>query len=600
MKRIFSVIFISLFLITSLAAKTWFVCAGSFSKYDSAKERCELLSSDGYKVFIDETLNSYGDKVFRVLFYDPMMLRDEARNRKTELLFSKAIQDHGFTDLWVCEADLPKENSPDVFEAAPVVIVEPEPIEEEQVEETVVTVEPEPIEIPEIFIEKSVVAEPEVVIPEEPVVLETNDDVPLSEEAPYSVLVRSYREEEKAVSDRDRLKTYEIDAYILKKYDDKAFFKFDLHAGAFETEEEAEELQEELEDLGIEDTEVTDYKDFEDELSDYDEMVSEETVTLNVGAYELPEIIEENVRTNIAQFPINRNFQIVEAAIQDLKNIRETENDIGYFSKEIDVGFDEEYVDSVSMVKYRDDLFDKELTVKIIQSENEIPGIENLYEYKTDYGIKKDFQIRYGVLHSSVVNEYDTDWFLYGYTDDKKIAVIMAAENFTEKEFYNFMECSYSDSSLLIYPQIRRSLYVLPTEQITDRKFLAYTLGQLDETYASDRSYVDWSLPIVGQWRASTCFSQEDYGFDISFFDLDYDYNAARVHGMFMDKHYEGGVSSTNKPVDVMGQDGWFSNHELSFSNSSYIIAINPMNFDGSIDELIETEIELAEALEIW
>ena len=74
-------------------------------------------------------------------------------------------------------------------------------------------------------------------------------------------MVRSYKEEQAAINDKERLNENDVNAYILKTFDDSSYFSFNLHAGAFDTVEEVEDLQEKLEDLGIEDTKISNYED---------------------------------------------------------------------------------------------------------------------------------------------------------------------------------------------------------------------------------------------------------------------------------------------------------------------------------------------------
>lgn len=594
MKRLLISLSLSFIFLTGLSAKSWFVCAGSFTKPDLAEERCKILSSNGHTSFIDKSRNGDGDWIYRVFFYDTAMIRDDARARKDQLLKSKVVIENGLTDLWICEADMPDIEDPKVFLAVEPV-VEPAAVIEQAVEPDAVI---EPVVEPAVVIEQAV----EPAVEPEKVVLETNEEVPLSEENPFSALVRSYREEEKAVSDRDRLKKQDINAYVLKKYDDKAFFKFDLHAGAFKTEEEAEDYIEELEEKGITGSEVSDYEEFAEDLAKYDEVVAKEEVTLNTGAYEMPEVISENVRMCISQFPITRDFQIVKAKILDCANLRNSGESPSTFITNLPDNFiDLEKVDALSCARYRDELFNKELTVYVFQAENEIPGIDTVYDYKAEGAKKKDFQINYGVLHSFVLSEYDTDVFLFGYTDDRKIGIVMSAKNFTENAFDAFMNSSYSDSSLLLYPQIRRTFYVLPHKTDTERNFLAYSLSKVDESYAEERGYVDWSIPIVGRWCAASYFEQNEETVSLSFVDLDYDYNAQKVHGMFMREKEGIVISESNKPVDVNREKGWYlssrSLNELSFAYSSYIISINGKYPGGA--ELPEL-YELAEDLNIW
>ena len=66
------------------------------------------------------------------------------------------------------------------------------------------------------------------------------NDFPLTEELPYSVFLERYKEESRAENAESRLEAQGIDSYIVKKYDDETLMSFDLHSGAFSSEEEAE------------------------------------------------------------------------------------------------------------------------------------------------------------------------------------------------------------------------------------------------------------------------------------------------------------------------------------------------------------------------
>lgn len=107
MKRLALFVTVLLISIGSLCAKTWFVCAGSFSKFENAEERCAILNDAGYDCFVEVVERTGGTKLYRVLFFDDILLRDEARARKDELLNVDVIKKNGWTDLWICEAEQP-------------------------------------------------------------------------------------------------------------------------------------------------------------------------------------------------------------------------------------------------------------------------------------------------------------------------------------------------------------------------------------------------------------------------------------------------------------------------------------------------------------
>ena len=126
-------------------------------------------------------------------------------------------------------------------------------------------------------------------------------------------------------------------------------------------------------------------------------------------------------------------------------------------------------------------------------------------------------------------------------------------------------------------------------------------MSRIGESYAAERSYSDWSVPIVGHWNARSEFFQDNQKLSISFFDMDYDYNANRVHGMFMNEKKGITINSDNHPSNLELADSWyldiFSSNELSFSTKSYIIAVNSYS-DERISE--NDLIGVAKELQIW
>ncbi len=127
MKRL--VIFLSVLLISlcSLCAKSWFVCVGSFTKFENAEERCSILNDAGYDCFIETARKNDGTKLYRVLFLDDVLLRDDARNKKDQLVKADVIVKKGWTDLWICEAEMPASGAKNVYKAAKISAKEPAP-----------------------------------------------------------------------------------------------------------------------------------------------------------------------------------------------------------------------------------------------------------------------------------------------------------------------------------------------------------------------------------------------------------------------------------------------------------------------------------------
>lgn len=548
-KAVFLLFFFFIFSFNSLFGQDWFVCLGSFRIKQNAQNRAAELSRHDISCFVYET-ETDGQFLYRVLLNEKHTDRKEARSVRDKYSNNPTIKELGITGLWICavEEDLPEE-APQVEEPPLVVLQE-----------------------------------------------NKTETIPVSKDKPYSVLVRSYKEELAAENTKDRLVEEDIDAYVLGKYDDTSLFTFDVHAGAFEEEEETEALIERLEELGIEDLEVSDFNEISDSVEKYDEMVKTQAVVYDAGEETIPSVIPVIVQNCIREFPINKNFQIEEITIVDFDNI-----DDGTFSS-IQESFsifetDISSAHAVSFTHYRDELFGKDVLVFIAQGDK---GQFDNSEYEGEKEILYDYKIRGGILKSKV-QEFDNGIYLFGTTDDGITRIEMLAADFTMEDFNTFMNNSYSDSSMLIYPQLRKTLFILPDNNVTQRDFQVFNLEKIDQNYVKEKNYQDWAFGIYGHWCASAYFQQGEDTIVVSFYDLDYDYNAQKIHQMFMDSHDIWFQGDDNHEEMVHNTPGWYINtngsKELSFANKSYIIATNT---DVYSDIDLEGLHDMADDLKIW
>ena len=553
----FSLFFI--FSFCSIFAENWFVCLGSFRVKQNADNRVAELNKHDIPAFVYET-ESEGQILYRVLLNEKHTDRKEARSVRDKYSNNTTIKQLGITGLWICavEEELPELQEPVLLE---------EPVEFE---------------------------EPPVVVLQE----NKTETIPVSKEKPYSVLVRSYKEELAAENTKDRLVEEDVDAYVLGKYDDTSLFTFDVHAGAFEEEEQTAELIEKLEDLGIEDVEVSDFNEISDAVEKFDEMVKTQPVVYDAGEETIPSVIPAAVQNCIKEFPINKNFQIEQITILDFDNINEDEfesleEDFDVFETDLSMA------NAVSVTLYRDELFGKEVVVFIAQgAEGQFNNSD--FETENQNGILYDYKIRGGILKSKVF-EVENKIYLFGTTENGATRIEMLADNFTMDDFNTFMNNSYSDSSMLIYPQLRKNLFILPDNNETERKFQAFTLKKIGKDYVEEKEYQDWAWGLYGHWSASAYLYQEEGAIRVTFYDLDYDYNAKKIHEMFMDSHYEYYVGENSHTEFVHDTPGWYiytrGDKELSFANKSYIIATSA--YDDTDINLEELHI-LADDLKIW
>lgn len=556
-KRLF-VSLIFCFVLQSLIAQEWFVCLASFKNQENAKNYTAVLGQYDLPSWIYLSSTPKGD-YYRVLYDVPSSTIEQARKLRDEVAATKGAKALKLQGLWVCVAQ--KEIVPVVTKNESVVLT----------------------------------------------VNEEKQDI-TSEEKPYSVHIKSYKEESPAVRDKERLNEKNIDAYVLKSYDEDTYFSFDLHAGAFENEEDAEPLIDQLEDLGIEGARVANYSDIKDSIEQYNEIVDSTTVSASQGNFEIPDSFSKPVQTIIAEYPINPDFQLEKLEIYDVDNIRKNYGSTSSFETVDSLFIYQDLstnINAISYAVYNDSLFDKQFDYIIAT------GPEACFD---DMKEKMESNSSAASIPLNVKGQVYDSWYtlndegflkLQGFSKDCDSLVMLLSSDFTEDEVAAFLNDFSNDSSILVYPQVRKNLLTLPKKNSeVERDFIRFELNKIDESYAEDRDYVDWSIPIVGHWRARNNIFQNGKEISVAFFDLDYDYNATRIHRMFMNEHNSYGITENNHPSGVKNADGWYTNNslstdqnELSFCNKVFIIAIN-----SYIENLLpEAElISFAEELQIW
>ena len=387
-------------------------------------------------------------------------------------------------------------------------------------------------------------------------------------------------------------------------------FSFDLHAGAFSTVEETQEYQKELEEKGIENTSLSDYNNEIESIEKYNEVIEEQEVVFEDVNAEIPENFSESVKQCVKQFPINKDFQIVGLSIYDLDNIRRYNP-----SRKPDFPWINLNTRAVSLASYHDDLYGKDVTIYIASGDK--GAFEKVILDNIDIEISEnakfikaiDFETAEGIIHCKLFGK-DKDYILNGVNEDKSLEILLLAQDFTINQLNEFLENCYNDSSYLAYPQLRKSLFTLPrNSKEVRRDFLCFVLEKVGMDYAKERDYSEWSLGIVGHWRSKTYYHQERSLLTVSFFDLEYDYNASKIHTLFMKYRNQGFYQlpyNLNHSVMFNGIKAWYlldtydNENELSFATKSYIIAVD--SYDTNQFELLSEQDlkDVADDLQIW
>lgn len=457
-------------------------------------------------------------------------------------------------------------------------------------------------------IEKAGAGEPRTVVFKDPVfygfksaAAVQKNDFPLTEELPYSVFLERYKEESRAENAESRLEAQGIDSYIVKKYDDETLMSFDLHSGAFSSEEEAESYRRQLTEKGVEAKEVSHLDEFRGAAEKFDKLTDEEDIVRFRENYRIPEELPPVLIEQLSYFPLHADYALSSLYLFDINNIAglvyDFDNEIFRQLSEITEKLGQR--DVCSLAVYENALFGKTVTVMIFSGEN--PTDQTFY-FEENSEARLPYKGEYGLL-----NFYRTDSdTLAGVSGDRKHVIFLNAGPFTDEEWEDFISRSWNDSDRFIYPEIRETLFILPKTGDSGRRFLAFELSRVGQSYAEEKGNELWARRIVGHWSSAIIFDCRNALTSVSFFNLDYDLNARETHGLFMKMHREvvaGWYWHISEEKSVNGAPGWFleadDENELSFSFGPYIVAVGSNRLEEPLPDYEEIS-ELALDLQIW
>lgn len=427
------------------------------------------------------------------------------------------------------------------------------------------------------------------------------NDFPLTEELPYSVFLERYKEESRAENAESRLEAQGIDSYIVKKYDDETLMSFDLHSGAFSSEEEAEAYRRQLAEKGVGAKEVSHLDEFRGAAEKFDKLTDEEDIVRFRENYRIPEELPPVLIEQLSYFPLHADYALSSLCLFDINNIAglvyDFDNEIFRQLSEITEELGRR--DVCSLAVYENALFGKTVTVMIFSGEN---PTEQTFYFEEDSEARLPYKGKYGLL-----NFYRTDSdTLAGVSGDRKHVIFLNAGPFSDEEWEDFISRSWYDSDRFIYPEIRETLFILPKTGDSGRRFLAFELSRVGQSYAEEKGNELWARRIVGHWSSAIIFDCRNALTSVAFFNLDYDLNARETHGLFMKSHREdvaGWYWNISEEKSVNGVTGWFleadDENELSFSFGPYIVAVGSNRLEEPLPDYEEIS-ELALDLQIW
>lgn len=590
-KWFFQFIFLVLIYSGSFAAD-WYVCLGSFKTLEKAEIYTQIFTEKGIDVKIAEA--DVNDEIlYRVIYDVPCPTKPIARIVLENIPENRKFEGLNFSDYWICEA-------------VPLNL-------EKELENNTEDIE---------FNNKINDGQASFEEKKEIVLTENQENLPINQENPYSVLVATYKEEQPANRDKKRLAEKNIDSYVVKTFDEENLFSFNLHSGAFENYEDAEDHLKKLEDVGIKIKNVSDYKLIEEKIASYNTEIEKQKISFETGETKLPKNFTPETVKVITQFPINKNYQIEGLSVIDYKqyNLMKSSINTSEVSKKsltLLNKFDRNTYDkinasieAISYAEYTDAILGKKTDIQIIAcSDNVFSDLfeSKLLECEENESVEKIDLKSNSLIWNSFYEQKENDYSLIGFDDSRKMFIRMICMDFSKDEFVDFLNNIENDGNLLIYPQVRKSISLLLDGNYADSsRFTSFTFEQVPKSYAASKGDAIWAKQIVGHWQSDVnyCYGDENDVLYISFFDMDYDFNARKVHNQFMEDHENSAISDSNHPVTIKSEkDGWYVTsfwggfREVSFSKKSYIVAVDSLS-DSVIEE--ENLIEISNELRIW
>nr|MCR5698980.1 SPOR domain-containing protein [Treponemataceae bacterium] len=447
----------------------------------------------------------------------------------------------------------------------------------------------------EPIIEEPVFEEP--VIEEAP--FETDQQIPLSNEKPYSILIRSYKNETNAQKDLKRLSDLGFSPYIVKTYDEENYFSFNIHAGACEKMEEAFPIQEELSKSGIDFAIISDFKTFKDKIAQFDKLNKENKVNYEVSDKNLADIYSENVLNCIINFPTAPQFGIDQVGVFDFSNIEDGADRIAslqsLFSTVKNIDFSTSTISCCSFCVFTDELYSKSISAAMFS------GSDFNYKAESQSNIKP-FTIKSGEMDCVLDND-ENSTYLFCISKDKGTFIFLETTDYSQEELFALFNNNIENQGLLAYDEVKNTLLILPDKSAKfDAKFRSFMLEKVTYEYSKGREYSPWSTPLVGQWFAEGSYLLKDEILSLGYFYLNYDYIANLTHDLFMEAKIQDKDTEKESHYSTINDgNSWYLDNEfmkeLSFTEKAYIFAIDVFS-DSIFTE--DNLIEISRQLKIW
>ena len=458
-----------------------------------------------------------------------------------------------------------------------------------------------------------------------------------TKENPWSVKVCEFRSESDAENAVDRLRAMKIPAYIVSRSPSEGDIWHSVQVGAFKDKAEAEKEKDRLQKMDLTETSVVGFENEQKNIALYDKT---DRKGRTEASYEEPDLamLSDKTRETMRRFPVDENFKVVSLVIGDLANMAANKNyqgfafDSSFLPPKSGLYKFKERSSALTQAVYQDKLFGYRIGVTVVDMNNpdkdfdEMMSIPQLasgvimkdVSFGTEKGNLKGNVYSFGTPRKDAKPADGKDvkggYLFIGRFSGAPYAIVCATKSMTQKEFVDFIRRDNDEKGLLFYPEVRSNLTIIPAPSKDGGKmtFLHYSLGRIGWNYAVQRNRAWWARMVVGNWQASGTFIWNDRTVSISFFNLNYNATAGKVHANFVqmkqgelkDPRFSQLISERkiiSYPQKMKESvNGWyyegFGMNELSFSRGAAIIAIGSYDSRVAHDDLMK----ISERLRVW
>jgi len=398
------------------------------------------------------------------------------------------------------------------------------------------------------------------------------EDLLFSEEKPYTVFVRSYRDEKRALYDKNRLALFNYQGSIVKTYSKAKGYFFNLYAGAFESQEEAEELAEAMKITGIEATEIQNYNTIYSSIKKYNDYVLNNTITpFSMENTKAPESLSKELQACIRYFPLNEDYEIEELIAYDFNTIKAEELEDEYIQDLDNFIYQKENVNAAITCILNDSLFENNLTVYIQKGSSFTPdGIKTETTRKITVGIED---------YDGFISEEEGIYTFTGLNQDGDTLIKIVADNLTQVLFNNYLTTIFDENALYENTSFKNAICSIAkgsTEE--ERRFVYFVTAAINENDALE-DFGAYAKVFAGNSWTWSYFIQKDEIIEVMSTNIIYDKLAAEYYEAFTNNQMELDISEKNRPSFVPFVDSWYFQNEESSELfalvKAYIITAN-------------------------